>query len=375
MALPVLNRALSWNRRHILATLGLALIPAFAFTAVLSAAYHRQQRALSAAWADAGARASREGRPDRAIEALRNALGFAHGDPRLLLQLARALRAAARPAEARSYLLTLWADQPGDGAINLELGRLAAAEHDVPSAIRYYHGAIEGAWDTRGESQRRGARMELLRFLTASGAMPAARVEVAALEDDLPDDAASRREIAALMASAGVPDRALGVYQGILRDAPRDQATLVAAGRLAMTLGRYQLASTYFDHALATGAVDGDLVRQREVAHLVVALDPTQRRLSGADRVARGRRAYAVAASRLDRCTAAGADASATMLKAERTTLDPLARSRALRDAETLDRVFDFAFGVARATSGCDDASPEEQALRLLARQREEPLR
>ena len=99
----------------------------------------------------------------------------------LRLHLAQALMAADRGPEARAHLLTLWANQPGNGPVNLELARLAATEGDMTTALRHYHNAIEGAWDEAPEDRRRHARLELARFLVdLKHATPQAQAELIA---------------------------------------------------------------------------------------------------------------------------------------------------------------------------------------------------
>ena len=101
-------------------------------------------------------------------------------------------------APARSQLLTLWSEAPGDGRVNLELGRLAAKDGDVPAATRFYHGAVDGAWDASAADARRAARLELARFLTANGERAAAQAELIMLSGDPPRDSASATQLGEL---------------------------------------------------------------------------------------------------------------------------------------------------------------------------------
>src|SRR5262249_26849521 len=84
---------------------------------------------------------------------------------------------AASQAEARSYLLDLWQESPGDGEVNLQLARLASRTGDDASARRYYENAIAGVWE--GDAieivrRRRQARLEFYRYLLERGDQPAA---------------------------------------------------------------------------------------------------------------------------------------------------------------------------------------------------------
>src|SRR3954452_14887601 len=98
--------------------------------------------------------------------------------------------AAGRDGEARAHLLTLRDAAPGDGVINRELARLAARAGDVPKATRYYRDAVEGAWATAPDAQRREARLEPADLLVHRGTPGQAEAELVALAADLPPDAA-----------------------------------------------------------------------------------------------------------------------------------------------------------------------------------------
>src|SRR5215471_10184659 len=60
--------------------------------------------------------------------------------------LAQALVADGREAQAHELLLQERQTTPEDPEINVDLGRLAAKENDIPETIRYYHNALYGAW-------------------------------------------------------------------------------------------------------------------------------------------------------------------------------------------------------------------------------------
>src|SRR5579872_2177198 len=92
-----------------------------AFTFGFSRLYQNKQHELSAYWFQRGENALAQGNPGEAISDLRTALFYSHDDPQYLFALAQALEADDRIAEARSYLLNLLEDEPGSGAINLEL--------------------------------------------------------------------------------------------------------------------------------------------------------------------------------------------------------------------------------------------------------------
>jgi len=174
------------------------LVPAFAGVNGLVAATRARRQKLSTAWAVRGARDAAAGHALSAADDYRIAQEYARDRGQYRLQLAQALVGAGRFLEARAQLLTLWSETPGDGVVNLELGRLAAKDGDVPAAIRFYHGAVDGAWETDAAVARRMARLELARFLTTRGAREAAQAELIILSGDPPRDPKSAAELRAL---------------------------------------------------------------------------------------------------------------------------------------------------------------------------------
>src|SRR5690349_16299828 len=137
------------RRRPIyIASLSLLAAGFFALTFSVNRLYAEKRRSLSAYWFQQGQLELEEDRPQNAIPDLRTALLYSHENRRYVFMLARALAAANRVPEARSYLLNLLEEEPGYGPINLELARLAAKDNDPNQARRYFNGAIYGAWDT-----------------------------------------------------------------------------------------------------------------------------------------------------------------------------------------------------------------------------------
>ena len=192
------------RRRTVLTLTLVGLVPAFAAVNSLVAATRARRQQLSAEWAARGARDAAEGRALSAADDYRIAQEYARDRSQYRLQLAEALVDAGRFLEARAQLLTLWSETPGDGVANLELGRLAAKDGDVPGAIRFYHGAIDGAWIADAADARRSARLELARFLIAQDARAAAQAELIMLSGDPPRDQASAAELRALRIAAGL---------------------------------------------------------------------------------------------------------------------------------------------------------------------------
>ena len=192
------------RRRTMFAIAIAALVPAFAAVNVVVGATRAKRQQLSAEWAAQGDRDLSEGHPFAAAEDYRVAQEYARDRSQYRLQLAHALLAAGRFLEARAQFATMWSESPGDGLVNLELGRLAGHDGDVTDAIRYYHAAIDGAWDEDAAGARRRVRLELARFLIARGDRTRAQVELIVLSGDPPRDPEALREIATLRIAAGL---------------------------------------------------------------------------------------------------------------------------------------------------------------------------
>jgi tetratricopeptide (TPR) repeat protein len=362
---------LAWVQRHIVATLSIALVPAFTVTVLLASAYRQEQHDLALEWVARGDQALHAGSPREAVDAYRTALTFSRDNRDLRLSLARALRLAGRDSEARAYLLTLWNDQPGNGPINLELARLAASRGDVATALRYYHGAIEGAWATRAESERRQARLELARFLVSAQALAQARVELVALDQDLPPDPEGRAQVASLMLAAGLEDQALDLYQRILADEPENASALAAAGHIAFEKGTYQTAAGYLSRAIEAGADTPDVRAQLETARSVLALDPFLRRLPLRERARRTLRALSIARQRLAACPADTTDPTILELRNAVETALPSIRRNLPRDADLVDSTIDLVVRIERDAAACREATPVDRALLLIGQGRQ----
>lgn len=371
MAAPISNRERSTGSGpRLVVWLTAALIPAFALTAAVTQGYRSEQRRLGAEWYDRGEQALSDGRPDEAIEAFRTALTFSRDDRRFRLRLAQALMEADRTSEARAYLLTLLEAQPGNGQVNLELARLAAGDGDVPGALRYYHGAIEGAWVDAAEGRRRSVRTELAEFLVNQRALVQAQAELIVLQGDLPPDPAVQVRVADLMIEAGLERRALGIYEQLVTASPRDRVALAGAGRAAFADGRYTAASSYLKRAVTAGASDPDLAQTLETAQLVLALDPFQRRLSTRDRASRARRAFDAAADRLRQCADLD-NPELQQLDAEAQAMEPTVTRTLPRDPDAVEPVMDLVFRIQQATEACGEPSSMDRALLLIAQQRQ----
>jgi tetratricopeptide (TPR) repeat protein len=358
-------------RPRLLVALSLALIPAFAVATAVTQGYRAEQRRIGAEWFERGTVALEQGRPDEAIGAFRTALTLSREDRLFRLRLAQALAADGRTVEARAYLLTLHEAQPGNGPVNLELARLAARSEDTAEAHRYYHLAIEGAWNDTAEAQRRSIRLELARFLVDHDAQLQAQSELIILQGDLPPDLDLQKTVAALMLDAGLARRAQGIYEQLLQSNPRDPDALAGAGRAAFETGNFITAESLLSNAAAAGASDPELAPALSTARLIGKLDPYRRRLTLRARAGRAAEALAIAGARLESCAAARPDAQLSEFAAGIDAQKSILASPASRDLDAVDVAMDLVFRIEQISATlCGEPDGPDRALLLLARQR-----
>ncbi|HTU36221.1 MAG TPA: hypothetical protein VMF66_20650 [Candidatus Acidoferrum sp.] len=232
----------------LLSSIGLLLFM-LAVTAFLTRMYHKKVHVLGDQWFARGEAEFHSGNPLEAARDYRNALVYSESNTVFQFHLAQALTAANRPgtdAEAQSYLLSLLAESPGSGEINLELAQISARQtknSSIQDTQRYYFGAIYGVWQGDPLPQRWDARRDLCEYLLAHGMTSQAQPQTIALAQDVPlADFARQKEAAALLMRAALWDRALREYRLILASHRHDPNALAGAGLSAFQLGQYALA-------------------------------------------------------------------------------------------------------------------------------------
>jgi tetratricopeptide (TPR) repeat protein len=367
----------------------LLLLPGFALTAFTTRGYRAEQQRLAAESSHRGDSALRNGHPAEAIDELRTAMSLAPTRPRRL-RLAQALAAAGRDAEARAHLLTLREDAPGDGVINLELARLAGRDGDVMSASHYYRNAIEGAWDTAPERNRREVRLELAELLVRHGTPTQAEAELITLAADMPRDPALHVRVGDLLMQAQQAPRAFDVYTAALQIDPASRRALQGAGESAFRMANYVTARRYFEGVASTEPGNGHVRGRLDTITAVLTMDPFRRGLPARERARRAVLAFEIASSRLQACSASlgialpGAQASPPDPEApnadglQRLALElrdtaPIVKVNTMsRDPDALERVMDVVFRVEDACEArCGEAGHgSDQALVLIARGR-----
>ncbi|MGH9430251.1 MAG: tetratricopeptide repeat protein [Terriglobia bacterium] len=274
----------------------------FVITGFAVKVHGAKRQALADQWSRQGEKDLKSGHPLAAVDDFRTGLLYSQDNGPLQLQLAGALFAANRAGEARDYLLRLWEDNPADGAVNLELGRIALRNGNVTQAIRYYHSAIDGVWPGGAEAHRRPIRKELYEALISRGFRTEALAELVVLSEETPDNAGLRAEVGSLFMQAHDYDAALKQFQRATGLDHRLEAAWKGAGESAYQMGDYRLARRYLLRALALDARDNQVAEMLNTSDFVLEIDPFSPHLPTADRRKRVIHAYHQALTRLKAC-------------------------------------------------------------------------
>ena len=281
--------------------LSLLAVVFFAFTFSINRLYAQRQKNLSVYWFRQGENELLAGRPNEAISDLRTALLYSHDNPDYLFALAQALAADGQLPEARSYFLALLEDEPGNGSVNLELARLAEKENDVTHAMRYFNGAIYGAWDTDALKNRQRGRQELISFLIAKNFKTQARGELLSFTTEMPKTPDSQLWVARAFSSIGDDRSAFDFYRYVLRSDRHSDEAMKGAGLSAFRLGNYREALEYFKRAAALRE-DEEISKMIELVSLVLELNPFESNIPATERRHRLILAMDIADKRLRQC-------------------------------------------------------------------------
>lgn len=375
----------------ILLLLTLAAVAGFAAVSHLVARFNANQQSRGYKLYVAGLEQARDRDYKDAIVSFRAALTCDPSNSDYQLSLARALRDSGDPLlldEAESYLLALWQRTPQDAAINLALARVAAHRGSVPDAIRYYHNAMYGVWNSDADANRRNARIELIQFLLKENAVARAESELIALASGLPPEPALHLEAAHLFEQAQDFAGARAQYDEVLRFEPANVAALSGAGEAAYNLGDYSEAQRNLQPALAANPQDAHSRELEATADLVLRADPYRSHISDAERNRRIVAAFTQAGERLTACAqqfGITLDSPATADDTNQSQKSPLPALHSswlalkpklpqLRTAETdlPDSLMDLVFQIERQTANqCGQPQGLDLALLLIFQKRE----
>jgi predicted Zn-dependent protease len=370
-----------FSRELVLILCVLALVVLLALTALFSRMYHKKIHTLADAMFAQGEADEQAGQVKAALTDYRNALAYNPSNPLFQLHLAKALAAAGRGEEARSYLLNLLSESPGSGEVNLELARIAAHNSSLADAMRYYQGAIYGEWHSDPIAMRWQVRRELCDFLLSRGAVKQAAPEVIALQENTPaGDPARLKIVAQLLLRTQQWNRALEVHRTLLAADPNDEESLAGGAQCAFELGQYVTAMEYFDRLPRERREQPDLAYRYDMTRRIFAADPFLSGLSAEARAQRVAGALALAQTRAENCahqTGQSLEQSPPQTDLQRVYQQgrDLQQDWAPRYLERfpdrLDAAMAYVFSVENASAAaCGEAQGDDRALWLLGRSR-----
>jgi len=370
-----------YSREAVLLGCMLLLVLFVLFTAAVSRMYHKTIHVLADNWFDQGEASFRAGDVKSALTDYRNAMVYSPGNAKFQFHLAQALAAAGRGDEGRSYLLNLLSESPGSGEVNLALARIAAHKVLTADALRYYHGAIYGEWDSDPIAMRWQVRRELAEYLLDHGLQQQAVPEIIALADSTPaNDPEQLRVVGNLLLKAKLWTRALDVFRTLLSANAGDEDALLGAATSAFNLGRYSAALDYFDKLPETDRNSPGVAGMYKTTQQINEMNPFLPDLSREAKARKAATALSVATSRLQQC-ATQARQSLTATPSQTQLQKAFAGSKELaadgrwqniaKHPDTVDEVMGHAFEMENASAAsCGEPEGADRALWLLGRSR-----
>ena len=249
-----------------------------------------------------GRQMMQDGNYAEAAERFRDAVSIERNNRDYLLALAGALLAAKNFADAESTLDGLLQRDSTDGDANLAMARVQVGEMHIPEGISFYHRAIYGRWQTDAAQNRLKVRFELVGLLAQQNAKQELLAELLPLQDEAPNDLATRKRIGQLFLSAGSPARAADLFQEIVRHNTQDPDVYAGLGEAEFARGNYQTARTDFLQASRLKPDDKQIAKRLELCEQVLSLDPTRRGLSSKERYQRSLKLVALVLDETNPC-------------------------------------------------------------------------
>lgn len=349
------------------------LVIGFTVTGFIVRGFDARREQLAERWFRRGERNLQSGAALQAIDEFETALAYSRDNDRYRLKLAQALMQANKWEEARAHLLNLWEQRPGDGEVNLLLARVFAQRNITTDAVRHYHAAIYGVWETNPVANRERARFELIDLLLSKGQQEAAQSELIALASEPPAGLNERLRLANLMLKANEPQRALDIFQQVRRRDRENFDAVLGAARAEFALLRFASALQLASEASNLKSDSTQAAQLVTETSALVQADPRARGISAAERVRRVFTAYGAANARLASCAAAkpGDPHLQELAAIQRTDVSHLAPAR-LRDPDVRDQVVRWAYDVETASAKvCGVPSGSDASLLMLARAQE----
>jgi tetratricopeptide (TPR) repeat protein len=355
--------------------IGLLLI-GLTLTGILVRGFDARRAQLAQRWYSRGERDLQQGVSIQAVNEFQTALAYSRNDSNYRLKLALALMQAGKWDEARAHLLNLWERRPGDGEVNLLLARIFAHQGPGSNAVRYYHGAIYGVWETDPLAKREAARFELVDFLLSKGQQEAAQAELIALSAEVPTSTENRLRLANLLLDAGEPQRALAIFQKVHRNDRNNYSAVLGAAQSEFKLMRFVSALSLAREAAKIQPGSSDAEQLLAEAQALVQADPRARGLSIKERTIRALAAFKLASARLEACDATHtADPQLQQLATEQLDNFLHLKPYALRDQDYRDQAMRWVYEVEIATARTCGAPTGPDAILLKLAQSQEKER
>jgi len=354
-------------------------------TAAIARMYHKKIHVLADNWFAQGEVSFQAGDVQSALVDYRNALVYSPGNAKFQFHLAQTLAAVGRGDEGRSYLLNLLSESPGSGEVNLALARIAAHKGVTSEAIRYYHAAIYGEWQTSPISMRWQVRRDLSEYLLDHGEAQQAVPEILAMADNTPsDDPQGRKIVGNLLLRARLWPQALDGFRSLISANSQDHEVLLGAAISAFELGQYDLALDYFDRLPQQERLAAGVTDLYQTAQQVDAVSPFVAGLSSEAKARRAADALSLAGKRLQEC--AGQENQSILVTPPQTPLQKaFANSKELetigslqyieKHPETVEDVMAHVFEMENAAAqACGNPQDKDRALWLLGHIRGVPV-
>ncbi len=228
-----------------------------------------------------------QGSADEAIERFRTALSTTPNNKEYRLTLGSALVQGEHLDEAALYLNGILKSDPDNGPANLAMGRVEARNGTLAQTIASYHKAMSGVWPKGREQERQEVPLELADYLFAHGAQAQAALELVGLaqQSHIPvtlKERAGRKLLAFHQAM-----QALSVFQEIVHNDSHDGNAWAGLGEAQFDLKDYQPAEESLKNAVTWGSVDDIATSRLQTVEQILALDPSMRGLTVAERYRR----------------------------------------------------------------------------------------
>ncbi len=331
----------------------------FAVDLVLARLERAEVRADAKRHFEAGEKLRKSGAFGQAADEFRSAVSVARDNREYRVAWAQALLDAGNLDAASEQATELLTRDLSDGDANLILARVYAKQGRTADSTISYRRAIYGRWPPNSKHTRREVRWELTDFLSSQHASEELLAELLLLEAESPGDPAVERRIAHLYLRGGPAERAVPLFEDLLRRAPNDADAALGLAQARVAQGNCTLALPQWRLALRLQPDSSDAHEGFALCEKALAIDPLLRGLPLEQRI---RRAFAL----LDNVVRSAGSCPPESLKHAQGLLQ---KRRALeRDPNAPELLLEAAREVWNSGSCVKPASEDQKALSLLLR-------